>query len=120
MTRNYFPPIVAAICFGFLGWNLPSILAGTITVYYITNLIVNLGNYIAFREFLMVLFSVNFLLSPAMILNGLEKYQYYPMYLSESDYFLCAIPAILLMHAGVYMIKTKLFEINFSLVTGAV
>jgi hypothetical protein len=120
VKRNYFAPVLAAIGFYALGWDSYSIIAGAISIYFIYNLILSLGNYIAFREFIMVLFSVNFLLSPALIYNGLEQYQFYPMYLKAPEYFMCAIPCILLMYAGIYSIKTKLFEIDFSIVTSSI
>jgi hypothetical protein len=120
MKKNYLAPIFAVIGFYALGWDTYSIFAGAISIYFIYNLILNLGNYIAFREFIMVLFSVNFLLSPALIYNGLEQYQYYPMYLKSPEYFLCAIPSILLMNYGMHSIKTKLFEMEFSLVTTSI
>ena len=97
--------------FGFYG-NAAVILWG----WYVLQLIFNSQHIIAFREFVLVLYGMNYLLSPALSYNDVEQATgLYSMKIPQEDYFVMAIPAMLCLQAGLFMIKTSIFKPNFSL-----
>ncbi|MFY8005235.1 MAG: hypothetical protein ACOVNR_10325, partial [Chitinophagaceae bacterium] len=71
--------------------------------------LIKVNEVIAFREVILFLYALNYLFSAALMYNGLEKFQFYPMKLDEETYFTYTIPAVLLLHVGVYRIPTFIF-----------
>lgn len=90
----------------------------TIWIWYVLNLLDKTNESIAFREFILVLYSSNYLFSPAVSFHLHSPDSFYKMKIAEDEYFTLAIPAIAFLHLGLYAIKTKIFSYNFSTVPG--
>jgi hypothetical protein len=76
---------------------------------------ITISNYsLAFREFVLLLYALNYLLSPSIsyLLGG--RVTYYNLKLSPEYYFDLAIPGFILFYVGLFSIKTNLFNPNFS------
>jgi hypothetical protein len=67
-----------------------------------------------FREFVLLLYALNYLLSPSISFLLGEKVIFYNLKLSPEAYFNLAIPGFLLFYVGLFSIKTNLFNPNFS------
>jgi len=83
-----------------------------IFVYYLLEFIRKTNECIALREFIMLLFTLNYLFSPALMYLGLEKYQYYGMKIDQQAYFTLALPSVFLLHKGLYIYRTGIFYPN--------
>ena len=68
----------------------------------------------AFREFVLLLYVLNYLLSPSISFLLGEKITSYNLKLSPQVYFNLAIPGIFLFYVGLFSIETNLFSPNFS------
>ena len=67
-----------------------------------------------FREWALLLYAVNYLLSPAVTYQvDLDKIAY-AMKISSDDYFLLAIPGFLFFALGMFTLPTRIFRPNFS------
>jgi hypothetical protein len=76
---------------------------------------INISNDIfVFREFVLLLYAFNYLLSPSISFLLGEKVFFYNLKLSPEAYFNLAIPGFLLFYVGLFSIKTNLFNPNFS------
>lgn len=83
-----------------------------IMIYLIGFLIFNSTNSFAFRELCLLLYAINYLLSPAITyaFDSIDKS--FPMKISSDRYFALAIPGFILFTIGMYSIKTKCFNID--------
>ena len=72
------------------------------------------NNCFAFREFVLMLYVLNYLVSPSISFLLGERITGYNLKLSPEVYFNLAIPGIILFYAGIFSIKTSLFSPNFS------
>ncbi len=104
---------VLLLCQSF-GFSLYATIAVLLFTGYAGNFFKQLTQKVAFREFILFLYSLNYLFSPALMYNGLEQYQYYDMLLDEETYFKLVIPAILLLHTGMFLFKTAIFSPNLN------
>ena len=76
---------------------------------------ISISNFIfAFREFVLLLYTLNYLVSPSISFLLGEKITTYNLKLSPEAYFNLAMPGILLFYLGLFSIKTNLFSPNFS------
>jgi hypothetical protein len=76
---------------------------------------INIANdNFVFREFVLLLYALNYLLSPSISFLLGEKVIIYNLKLSPEAYFNLAIPGFLLFYVGLFSIKTNLFNPNFS------
>lgn len=111
--------IIYIIAFNILlNFNLDyfSIIAVLLFIRNLYRLIINSNNVIAFREFVLVLFSLNYLLSPVLMYNGLDEFQsVYAMSVPKEEYFSLAIPAIILFQLAIYILPVKVFNLDFKL-----
>lgn len=71
----------------------------------------------AFREFTLLLYALNYLVSPLITYNLNQDLVSYPMKIPQDEYFSLAIPGLLLFAFGVYFIKTSCFNIDMKNVT---
>jgi hypothetical protein len=103
--------------FGLVLWGYTLSGAAAIGLWIFTayELFVNANKRLAFREFMLTLYGMNFLLSPALTYHSPDLSGGYPMKISEDRYFEIAIPAMLCLRAGLYWIKTEIFSFNFDL-----
>jgi hypothetical protein len=72
------------------------------------------NNIFAFREFVLLLYALNYLLSPSISFLLDDKITAYKLKLSPDVYFNLAIPGFFLFYVGLFSIKTNLFIPNFS------
>ncbi len=106
--------IIAFVILYSFQWDYFSIIAVLLFVRNLYQLIINSNNVIAFREFVLVLFSLNYLLSPVLMYNGLDIYQtIYAMSIPKEEYFSLAIPAIILFQLAMYIMPVKIFSLDF-------
>ncbi len=88
----------------------------TIWLWYVIRLFEQSNKRIAFKEFILVLYGLNYLFSPALSYL-LNKSSFYRMKLPEDEYFMLAIPCILLLQVGMNTVKTNVFKFDFSTVS---
>jgi hypothetical protein len=69
-----------------------------------------------FREFSLLLYALNYLVSPSISFLLGDKLSFYNLKLSPETYFNLAIPGFILFNVGLFSIKTNLFSPNFSAV----
>lgn len=114
--RVVVPAVAFVFFFAILDYGLPSCIAATIWVSYVTNFFLAINSRIAFKEYILVMYGLNYLFSAAIQYHmpG-QQYYIYRMRLSEADYFSLAIPAMLAFQVGLSMVKTKIFTPNFNL-----
>lgn len=94
---------------------LPAMAIG-IWAWFAAELFLNMGKVLAFREFLLTLYGVNYLLSPALTYHMPSDAGIYRMRIPEQDYFELAIPAMIALRLGLFAIKTSIFSFNYNLV----
>jgi hypothetical protein len=76
---------------------------------------INISTYnLAFREFVLLLYALNYLVSPSISFLLGERVTAYTLKLSPEIYFNLAIPGFILFYAGLFIIKTQIFNPNFS------
>jgi len=68
------------------------------------------NNILAFREFVLILYSLNYLVSPSISFLLGEKVTAYNLKLSPEVYFNLAIPGFIFFYLGLFSIKTNLFS----------
>ncbi|MCX6210148.1 MAG: hypothetical protein NTZ59_11805, partial [Bacteroidetes bacterium] len=91
--------------------------AAALGITYMVHLFLVSSSTIAFREFTLVMYSLNYLLSPSILYNFNDSdILPYRMNVEPDEYFSIAIPGILALHAGIYMFKTEIFSTRFSFV----
>lgn len=79
----------------------------------VINFFVKSNSLFALREFILLLYSLNYLVSPTISYLLTDKISSYNMKLSPSEYFNLAIPGFIFFYVGLYSIKTNLFILNF-------
>jgi hypothetical protein len=72
------------------------------------------NNEFVFKEVVLLLYTLNYLLSPSISLLLGEKITAYNLKLTEYDYFTLAIPGFIFLYLGINCIKTNLFRPNFN------
>ena len=90
----------------------------SLSVFYILFFIDSLNKEIALRQFILLVYSLNFLLAPFIINTYKDEVNLsFDFSLgSESSYFYIAISSIIFLHIGLFTIKTKIFNPNYNLV----
>lgn len=104
--------IICLALYAVVGLGFLSSLAIALWIWFLQELFENSNDNIAFKEFILTLYGMNYLFSPAMSYLT-DAASVYRMKLPEEDYFLLAIPSMLLMRAGINCIKTPIFQFNF-------
>jgi hypothetical protein len=85
-----------------------------ITAFFLIKIIVDSTGLFAFREWALFLYSINYLLSPAITYQLDQNLLTYPMKIAASDYFEVAIPGFLCFYLGMYLLKTRIFSPNLA------
>lgn len=104
------------LCLGLyavLGFSLLSAMALSLWGYYLIEFFEQSNDRIAFKEYLMVIYGVNYLFSPALSYL-IEQDGVYRMKLPEEEFFILAIPAMFLLQLGLNCIKTNIFTFQFN------
>ena len=113
--RLFIPLITFLLLYNFSDFNIWSIAAISIWLVYVVNFFSNLNKSIPFREYVLVMYGLNYLFSAAIQYEVTQDIAFYKMKLGPEEYFRLAIPAMLCFHAGLYTIKSKIFSLDFSL-----
>lgn len=72
-----------------------------------------------FREWTLLLYAINYLVSPIITYQLPQEQVRYGMKITFDEYFNLALPGYLLFAIGLYLLPTKVFQINFKLVNNA-
>ncbi len=91
-------------------------LALSITGYLGSDLFFKMSRKLAFSEFFIFLYAINYLLSPAIAYQVNQQLFLYKMKIASDQYFSIIIPAFFFLLIGTYFFKTSIFKPNFSLV----
>jgi hypothetical protein len=94
------------------GLSFLSSAAVVIWFWYVIELFEKSNDRIAFKEYILVLYGLNYLFSPAVSYLT-DNVSFYKMKLPEVEYFFLAIPCIFLLHLGMNCIKTSIFQFSF-------
>lgn len=111
--RFSLPLLTFALLYTLTGFSFWSNLAITIWVAYLVHFLSQLNDRIAFREYILMMYGLNYLFSPALTYEVTQNIAVYKMRLDPEAYFSIAIPAMFCLHVGLYMLKTKIFTYNF-------
>lgn len=95
------------------GFNFWSSLAVSVWIAYLVHFLSRLNDSIAFREYILMMYGLNYLFSPALTYEVTQNIAVYQMRLNPETYFSIAIPAMLFMHIGLFSLKTKIFNYTF-------
>lgn len=98
------------------GWDEFNVLGIGMFSFYALLLATKLTTTLAFREFLLVLYGINYLLSPAITYQFGFDVGSYRMKIGNAEYFGMMIPAFAMLHLGLYLIRTRIFDTDFRLV----
>ncbi|GAA4753515.1 hypothetical protein GCM10023229_38270 [Flavisolibacter ginsenosidimutans] len=100
----------------FLEFGFWSSAAVGIWFWYLADLAIKSNTRIAFREYILVMYGLNYLFASALQYYApTQSISIYRMRIPEDEYFALAIPSMFCFHLGLYMFKTKVFEPNFNL-----
>jgi hypothetical protein len=67
-----------------------------------------------FREWTLLLYCLNYLLAPAITYIQPEDLVTYGMKIPRDQYFNLALPGFLFLSAGIYILPTNIFKVNYS------
>jgi hypothetical protein len=83
-----------------------------ISVYFAVDFFFKVNEKIAFVEFLLAIYGLNYLFSPALAYKGIQDEEAYGMRIPEAEYFGIAIYAVLILWLGLSLIPIRIFKIN--------
>ena len=72
-----------------------------------------------FREWTLFLYAINYLVSPIITYHLPQEKVLYGMKINFDQYFNLALPGFIFFAVGLYLLPTKIFQINFKLVNNA-
>ena len=91
----------------------PTVAAYTFIVFAFLNFFFKLNTTIAFREFLVLIYTINYLLSPLLTYNFSNNAEMtYGMKIGEEEYLNVALPSIIAFYVSIFLFKTNLFNIE--------
>jgi hypothetical protein len=100
---------------GFLVFNeaYSSISCGIFT-FLLYRIIFESNQQFVFREWALMLYCINYLLSPTITYYQPDGIVRYVMKIPLDEYFNLALPGFLLFALGIYSIRTKIFKVDYS------
>lgn len=105
-------PIFGAFLFYLIGESISTSIVIGIVFYLLIKLVFESTKTFAFREFTLLLYALNYLISPLITYNLDEDLVSYPMKIAADDYFSLAIPGFLFFSVGIYSFKTNCFNLD--------
>jgi hypothetical protein len=93
------------------GFSILATISIALWAYYVFDFFESTTRKLAFKEFILLLYGLNFLLAPVLTYHGNELN--YGMKISEDRYFSLALPAMIMLQMGMNVIKTKIFTPDF-------
>ncbi len=85
-------------------------LAAALSLSIAFQILIKSNDTFVFREWALFLYSLNYLLSPAISYHLESEKVVYAMKITSSHYFSMAIPGFLLLAVGMYIIPSKIFK----------
>lgn len=84
-----------------------------IFLFLMFRLIFKSSNLFVFREWALLLYSLNYLIAPAITYQLPEEQVTYSMLIPSDEYFNLALPGFLFFAFGVYILPNKIFNIDY-------
>lgn len=115
-VQMFLSSIIGLISYLYLGsWY--SFFTFSFFTFFISGLVINSATTFAFREFVLTLYSLNYLVSPLLNYMGFTNMDVvslssYKMKISMDEYFALAIPGILAFTFGLFVFGSSIFIIN--------
>ena len=98
-----------------INFSIHESLACTLFCFYFLRLFINIDKHLSFKELIMVLFSLNYLLAPALIYYmKSQREDYSVMQIEENRYFELSIPAMFFLNWGLYFFKASKLGLNIN------
>lgn len=91
----------------------------TIALILFSELLHKSNKQFAFREWVLLLYAINYLVAPTITYNLPEDDIQYGMKLVSDQYFELAIPGFLCFTMGMFIFKTNIFKVDFSKVNAS-
>jgi hypothetical protein len=108
ISPKYF--FILFLFFYFINLELYFSFSLTIFLFILTRFLIISNTSFAFREFVLLLYALNYLVSPSISFLLGERVIAYNLKLTPEAYFNLAIPGFFLFFAGLFIIKTSLFS----------
>jgi len=99
-----------------LSWDIYSSTGIFIFIIILINFFQKTNSHIAFKEWTLLLYALNYLLSPAISLHLEQDKITYLMKLNAEQYYTLMIPGFFCFYWGINSIKTNLFITDFNIV----
>ena len=99
-----------------LSWDIYSSAGVFIFILVLINFFQNTNSQIAFKEWALLLYALNYLLAPAISLHIEQEKVAYQIKLSAEQYYTLIIPGFFSFYWGMNSIKTNIFKIDFDIV----
>lgn len=100
--------------FGLLRFNdLYQGVAFGIFLFLLYRIIFKSSNLFVFREWALILYSLNYLIAPAITYQLPKDQVKYGMLIPSDDYFNLALPGFLFFALGMYILPNKIFKIDY-------
>jgi len=99
-----------------LSWDIYSSSGIFIFILVLINFFKKTNSHIAFKEWTLLLYALNYLLSPAISLHLEQDKITYLMKLNAEQYYTLMIPGFFCFYWGMNSIKTNLFITNFNII----
>jgi hypothetical protein len=115
-----FGSFILGFIFGFLQFNdFYGGVIGGIFILLLFRILFKSSEQFVFREWALMLYSLNYLLAPAITYQLPVDQVAYGMQIPADEYFNLALPGFLCFSLGMYILPTKLFKIDFKKVNQA-
>jgi hypothetical protein len=107
--------VAFVFCCFLLNFSMWSSLAIGIWIAYVINFVSGINQRIAFREYIIMMYGLNYLFGPAITYEVTQNFSLFKMKLTPELYFSMAIPGMFCLHLGLYAIKTNIFNPDFNI-----
>lgn len=94
--------------------DLYSTIVITIFLVLLYRFIVKSNNSLVFREFVLIIYAINYLISPLITYVVDDSAVVYPMKISYESYFQLILPGFLFFIIGIYTFKTNVFKVDLN------
>ncbi len=99
-----------------LRWDVYSSLGIIISLFLFIRLFENSNHQLAFKEWVMALYAINYLFAPAISFHLEQDKVAYQIKLTAQEYYTLMIPGFFFFYWGMNIVKTKLFQTDFDVV----
>ena len=99
-----------------IGWDIYSSLGIIISLFLFIRLFENSNHLLSFKEWVLALYAINYLLAPAISFHLDQDKIAYQIKLTAQEYYTLMIPGFFCFYWGMNIVKTKLFQTDFDVV----